>query len=335
MSIRRMLNIFKLDLKNSLRDKIMIYIMIAPILLAILFKIVAPDFQQFSLKFVVLESSVEVAEQLNNYGLVEVAPSYGTLKNVVANDDDTVGVYMEDGKLSLLLQGNESDQTKELAKLSLTGIILKDVSGEIKTSDLGKTLPPTILFGFCFTVILSYTLGGLVIGFNIIDEKESEAMKALMITPISKNELIVGRSIVGIVVPIIHALLAVLIFGVTGIDILQLVIITLVSSIIGIVLGFFIGVISSNQMTGIANMKISVLLLLLPVLVSIVLPENQHFFLYWAPTYWSFTAISDILTQSIGWTDLSYKMLWIAMTTGLLFIIISKKTKTGLKTYLH
>ncbi|MFO7881335.1 MAG: ABC transporter permease [Kosmotogaceae bacterium] len=336
MSIRRIFNIFRLDLKNSQRDKIMIYIFIAPVLLAILFKIVSPDFQNISIKFVVLENDTRIAEQLNKYGQVEVVTDYSNMEEVVAREDETVGVYTtDDGEISLLLQGNESEQTRELAKLSLTGFMMNGFVSDIETSDLGKTLPPVILLGFSFTVILSYTLGGLVIGFSIIDEKESEAMKALMVTPISRNELIVGRSIVGIVVPVIHALLAVLIFGVTGINLIQLIVITIISSIIGIVLGFFIGVISSNQMTGITNMKISVLLLFLPVVVSLILPENQHIFLYWAPTYWSFSAIRDILTQSIGWTELSYKMLWIAITTGLLFIFIWKKIRAGLKTYLH
>ncbi|MFW6120108.1 MAG: ABC transporter permease [Petrotogales bacterium] len=335
MRIRRMINVFKLDLKNSQRDKIMIYTMIAPILLAILFKIVAPDFQNISMKFTVLENNTEISEPLSKYGKVETVTDYDNLEKAVTREDETVGVYINNGEIALLMQGNESEQTKELAKLSLSGILMKGFVDELETSNLGKTLPPVILFGFSLTVILSYTLGGLVIGFNIIDEKESEAMKALMITPVSKSELIVGRSIVGIVMPIIHALLAVLIFGVIGINIFQLILITMISSIIGIVLGFFIGVISSNQMTGITNMKISILLLLLPVVVSIVLPESQHIFLYWAPTYWSFSSIKYILTKSINWIELSYHMLWIALTTGLLFTVIWKKIRTGLKTYLH
>jgi ABC-2 type transport system permease protein len=334
MSIKKIFNVFRLDLANSKRDKVMIYTLLAPIILAFVLKLISPGFQNLSVNFVSLEGDTELVGRLERYGNVELSPTLEKLKERVLDSGDTIGVYLKDGTYSLLMQGNEPEEIQALAKLVLSGILSEGISGvEFETTDNGKTLPPMTLFGFSFVVVLSFTLGGFIIGFNIIDEKESGAMRALMITPISKSEFIVGRSIIGVAVPLIHALLAVLVFAIGGIDILKLIIVTISSSFIGIAMGFLIGVMSSNQMSGLANMKISVLLLLMPVMLAFVLPENRQFIFYWSPTYWSFAALRDILNQSSEWATFLIQLLWITLTTAVIFMIMRGKIKTGLQNY--
>ena len=97
-----------------------------------------------------------------------------------------------------------------------------------------------------------------------------------MVTPITKNELIFGRSVMEIVIPLFHALVATLIFDIPGIDYLKLIIVSTVSSIIGVVVGFLIGVVSSSHMSGIAKLKISGWLLLMPVMLVFILPEGAQ-----------------------------------------------------------
>jgi ABC-2 type transport system permease protein len=205
----------------------------------------------------------------------------------------------------------------------------------VKESNKGRLIPPITVFGFSFVVIISFALGGMVIGFNLIEEKESGAMRALMVTPIAKNELIFGRSIMGIVIPLFHALTATLIFDIPNIDYLKLIIVSVVSSIIGVVVGFLIGVVSSSQMSGIANMKISGWLLLMPVTLAFILPERAQWIFFWSPTYWSFVALRDILNMSSKWSGFAFQVLWICLTTAILFLLMKNKIRKGLQTYLN
>ena len=152
---------------------------------------------------------------------------------------------------------------------------------------------------------------------------------------ITKNELIFGRSILGVLIPLVHALLAVLIFDIPGIDLLKLIIVTITSSIIGVVVGFLIGVMSSSQMSGIANMKISGWLLLMPVILAFILPEGAQIIFYWSPTYWSFVSLRDILNQSSNWASFALQILWICATTAVIFILMKSRIKKGLQTYLN
>ncbi|WP_367362630.1 ABC transporter permease [Mesotoga sp.] len=206
---------------------------------------------------------------------------------------------------------------------------------EVEESDRVRLVPLITVFGFSFVVIISFVLGGMIIGFNIIEEKESGALRALMVTPITKNELIFGRSILGVLIPLVHALLAVLIFDIPGIDLLKLIIVTITSSIIGVVVGFLIGVMSSSQMSGIANMKISGWLLLMPVILAFILPEGAQIIFYWSPTYWSFVSLRDILNQSSNWASFALQILWICATTAVIFILMKSRIKKGLQTYLN
>ncbi|HCO70006.1 MAG TPA: ABC transporter permease [Mesotoga infera] len=247
-----------------------------------------------------------------------------------------VGLYHDGESYNLVLQGNESKEIEEAAKLVLSGIQF-DVrrSLEVKESNKGRLIPPITVFGFSFVVIISFALGGMVIGFNLIEEKESGAMRALMVTPIAKNELIFGRSIMGIVIPLFHALIATLIFDIPNIDYLKLIIVSVVSSIIGVVVGFLIGVVSSSQMSGIANMKISGWLLLMPVMLAFILPERAQWIFFWSPTYWSFVALRDILNMSSKWSGFAFQVLWICLTTAILFLLMKNKIRKGLQTYLN
>jgi ABC-2 type transport system permease protein len=199
------------------------------------------------------------------------------LKERVGGKSDVIGLYHDGKSYNLVLQGNKSKEIEEAAKLILSGIQF-DVwkSLEVEESDRVRLVPLITVFGFSFVVIISFVLGGMVIGFNIIEEKESGAMRALMVTPITKNELIFGRSVMGIVIPLFHALVATLIFDIPGIDYLKLIIVSAVSSIIGVVVGFLIGVVSSSQMSGIEKLKISGWLLLMPVMLVFILPEGAQ-----------------------------------------------------------
>ena len=336
MRMKRILNVFRIDTINGVRDKMVIYILVAPIIFSFFFRIIAPDFQSLSLSFVTLKDQKATLEALEKFGSVEPVSSEAEMKERVGRSDDSVAIYKKGESFNLFLQGNESEEIEEIAKIILTGL-QSDTTRYIdfKESDQGRFVAPVTVFGFTFVVIISFVLGGMVIGFNIIEEKESGAMRALMVTPIKKSELILGRSILGIIIPLIHAFLAVLILDLPTMDYLKLIIVTISSSIIGIVVGFLIGVISSSQMSGIANMKISGWLLLMPVILGFILPERLHFIFFWSPTYWSFVVLKDIVNRSINWSSFAIQILWICLTTATLFLLMMSRIKKGLQTYLN
>jgi len=254
-----------------------------------------------SLEFAVSENiSYEVIEKLQTYGKVEIFKDVELVKNRVGEYDDVVGIVLDDsGALTIVCQGNESMEVVELTELVLKEIISpKSLPVKFEESNLGNSVPFVTVFSLIFIIMISFLVGGLVIGFNIIDEKESNTLKALNVTPMTRWDFIVGRSLIGLIIPIIHAYLAVWIFRIPNINYAMLLVITFSSSLTGLVFGFLIGAISKNQMSGIANMKVLMIIIVLPLFLSLFLPAERQFFLYWAPTYWTFVALKDLVLQN-------------------------------------
>ena len=97
------------------------------------------------------------------------------MKERVGGKSDVIGLYHDGKSYNLVLHGNESKEIEEAAKLILSGIQL-DVwkSLEVEESDRGRLVPPITVFGFSFVIIISFVLGGMVIGFNIMKKKSPE-----------------------------------------------------------------------------------------------------------------------------------------------------------------
>lgn len=336
MSIKRIISIFRNDFINSIRDKMIVYLMIAPILLALVVKFFIPGYENISIKFGVEETlKSSIGSFLENYADVEYFENRSEIYNRIEQYDDFFGISMgTDGNFDFILQGNENERNIEIANsllnyYSTPGVVRDSLDIEIKSS--GKTLPVLATIGFIFVILVSYLFGGLTIAFNMIEEKESETLKALDVTPLKLGELVVGRSILGYFMPIVHAYLGVLIMGFEGINMFMLLIITLVSSLIGIVFGFAIGFISSNQFNGITNMKIGLLILMIPTILAFFLPKGAQIFLYWAPTYWSAMALKDLVNVQQGWGNIFGQILGIILTLAIFILILTPRFKRTLK----
>ncbi|MBN2253061.1 MAG: ABC transporter permease, partial [Kosmotogaceae bacterium] len=149
MSIKRIFNIFRIDVVNGSRDKMVIYILLTPIIFSFFFRVIAPEFQSLSLNFVTISGQGETAETLKKFGDIEFAESEAELKERVGGTSDVVGLYHDGKSYNLVLQGNESKEIEEAAKLILSGIqfdVWKSV--EMEESNRGRLVPPITVFGF-------------------------------------------------------------------------------------------------------------------------------------------------------------------------------------------
>lgn len=336
MKIKRIISIFSRDFSNSIRDKLLLYVMVAPVILALILNLFVPGFQSMSLEFAVSEDvSHSITEKLQAYGKVNIFKDADLVKNRVREYDDVVGIISDSsGDPIIVCQGNEALEVVELTELALKEIISpKPLPAKFEESDLGNSVPFVVVFSLVFIIMISFLVGGLIIGFNIIEEKESNTLKALNVTPMTRGDFIAGRSLIGLIMPIIHAFLAVWIFRIPNINYVMLLVITLISSLTGLVFGFLIGAISKNQMSGIANMKIFMIIIVFPLFLTLLLPASKQFFLYWAPTYWSFVALKDLILQNQTWSKLSVQITWMLLTTLAFFLALNKKIKQGLTVY--
>lgn len=331
--IKRILSIFKRDMLNSFRDYLILYMFIAPILLAVGFSFFIPSVQSASIQFAVDKSlGEEVIQEFEKYGRVEIYETIEEIENRVNDVDDIAGIVKNNqGEFQVILEGNESHDTEVIPQMIIRDMMRENRADvDWKLSDIGVKRSPIALIGAISIIQMAVLIGGVTIGFNIIEEKESDTIKALNVTPMTKLEFIIGRSIVGIVLPVIHVYIVLWILGMLNVDKIMVLVMTIVSSLIGILIGFLIGIISSNQITGIANMKAVFIVVSLSIIGVLLLPEGKQFLLYWSPPYWSFIGFRDILLNNITWNQLGIYAGWILGLTFIIFLVLRKKIIRGL-----
>lgn len=330
--MRKIISIFRRDTKSSFRDFLIIYMIVAPILLTIGLKFFIPSANEAALNFALLDSlDKEVIEEFQKYGRVEKFKDIDVLKNRIKDNDDVAGIVEEKGRLKVILEGNENHDTEVIPQM-----IIKDITNDIESqitysfSNIGQNISLVALYGTVGMIITAIVVGGMVIGLNVVEEKESDTMRAINVTPINKIQYVIGKSLIGIIIGIIDTYIILFILGFFGVNKMMALVLIIISSLVAVIFGFLVGVLSGNQMAAIANMKGLFILIGASVIGGIVLSSSNQIFLYWSPIYWSFVGFRDLILEELTWKTLIKYSAWISGITLLFFVALKRKISRGL-----
>ena len=108
--LRRIVNFIRQDFINIIRDNIGLYMVAAPLIMAIGFSFFIPSVQSAQLTFALDQAMpVEVVETFQLHGRVELFESKTSLQERVERSDDVIGVYLNTaGEYALMAEGNET-----------------------------------------------------------------------------------------------------------------------------------------------------------------------------------------------------------------------------------
>lgn len=314
--MRRILSIFRRDIKVATRDFVLLYIIIAPILLSLLLSAFAPDVADASVIFAI-DNSIPQSEvaKLEEVGHVINLQDREAVATKVNDSDDVYGLVKNLNGFEIILEGNEEGNIEGLMKLVASYLKSnQDNWFTYKISSIDFELPPIVSIGSTTLIITSIILGGMVIGLNIVEDKEFLTIKALNSSPLKKVEYIIGKSLLGIILSIIHTPIVIKVMDIVGLEISQLVFIIAVSSLFTVFYGLMIGMASSNQLSAIATAKAMMFVLAGSIVGAIMLKESLHYFLYWSPLYWIYQGIYKIVAGISSW---NYTLL----ASGAIFIL--------------
>ncbi|MEA4962236.1 ABC transporter permease [Lutispora sp.] len=331
--MKKVIWIFMRDLKGSLREFILIYMIIAPLLLTIGLKFFIPDAQSASLQFA-LDAGLDrkIVEEFQKYGKVELYNAKADMVNRIIGIDDIAGITSnERGSYQVILEGNESHDTKEIPKKVIRDMLGKnELDIEYVITDMGTNLSPIAIIGTVSLILMAIVLGGIIISLNIIEEKESQTIRSLNVTTMNKTEFIIGKSLLGFLLPIVQVYLILWILDMLYVDKFMVLGMILAGSLLSVIFGFLIGVISSSQIAGITNMKLLFITLAASIVGTILLPPSTHYLLYWIPSYWFFVGFRDVIMKTASWYQIGIDVSWILGLTAVIFLVLKRRIAKGL-----
>lgn len=329
--MKRIFTIFFRDLKVNMRDFLSIYIYLFPIIFSIVINLISPSVNEISVNFVFLENeNSEMVRYFEDYAGVEKVKTKEDLIERVNKRDDIFGIVSDEEGNYILAQGNEQKGTVEFARILKTyyemGVDIEDSNAEI--IDFGKTVSPMKKMFVNIAILLNTVLGGMIIGLNIVEEKSDNTISAINITPVSKFEFILGKSMIGLIMPIFGSIVILLMTGYTDINFGQVILTVIASSFISMLIGFIQGLTSDDVMSAAAGIKVLFLPMIAGVAAKEFLSEAWQRLFYWVPFYWTYTANDEILSYTSTWMNIFiYSMIVIGISVIVYFILAPKIRK--------
>lgn len=329
---RRILYLVQKELISALRNNMVIYTVLFPLLLAIGLRLLLPSVQSMKLTIAVDTSSEQkVIERLENYSKVELYNNKESLIKRVEKSDDVAGIMKEGSEYAVILEGNENGEAEAIAS-ALMNIILSDKPQAIyehvslnKSDSMAKGVSASLLL---LTAIL---IGGFIIGLSIVDEKESKSIRALSVSPTRMHEYMLAHTIICIVCGIVLSVFPSLILVGTEADYSQIVIAAAASTGVGIILGYMIGIFADNLISAIGVIKILVLILLGIPVGSIFVPQTYQWVFYIFPHYWAFQSYQSIFNNNNHWLDFNLTCSMTLILSIVFIILLAPFVKRRLK----
>ncbi|HSM26216.1 MAG TPA: ABC transporter permease [Anaerolineaceae bacterium] len=319
---RRILNLLQQDWTNALRDNILLYMMIAPILLALGARFFLPSLNENQYTFAVQAGmDTQLVERLDLIGNLEVMETSDLVKERVLRSDDVPGLILVNGKPTLVMEGNEGEEA-----LTLQLVIEQALSGESLaefTLTQAATSSRSLLkeYGAIIFILMNTLLGSLMMAFNIIEDKESKAMRALGVSPLSMLELTIARGLFALGISLVMVLISTTLLLGTQINYGLLIIGFFFSIALPVLSGYVIGGVADSQLKAIAILKFYFLVYLTLPIITIFIPQTSHFYFYWLPNYWMWHTFEQLFIGNLGGPGFWLSGL-ITLGSSLLLVII-------------
>lgn len=329
--MRAILNLMRQDLTTALRDNIVLYMIISPLLLALLVRLFLPSVEATGLTMALSrEVAGNLAAAVEEYADVE---NFATDDEVIARveqNDAVPGLILEDGELVLLFEGNEPEAIIEAGQAVLTAITTPDKLIEFEARSVGESSSLFREILYLSLIMLALLLGGVVSGFNIIDEKDTKAINALAVTPLGLRRYIAARTLGALVVAsLVTAGTALILVG-SAINYLLLSAVIAASILIIATLTLTVGGFASNQVSAIAVIKVLMPIYLALPIVSLFVPERWQTIFYPLPNYWQFQMLKTLFSGAEVTGQFWVAMLLTLLLSMVFLFILLKITRSRL-----
>lgn len=331
---RRIWTIFRRDLRVNTKDFISLYILVIPILFAVLINVFAPGINDTTINLALIEGENEnKVEYLEQFAKVELFENEAKIKERVQERDAMIGIIPENDGYYIMTQGDEAKEIVDYAKLLNSfhelAINIEDSNAEL--IEFGRTVPPLKKTLVNTSILFISILGGMLIALNIVEEKVDNTLSAINLTPTSRMTFVLGKSVMGILFTVFGSIALIFITGFGSINILQLLLVLLVTSLLSILVGFIQGLTNKDIISAAGSIKLLFLPLIAGVLAIEILGDKWQKFFYWNPFYWAYRGNDAVLSGSGTWTGILIYSGIVLLLSTIVYLFLAPRIRKGLE----
>ena len=281
------------EFKLIFRNGISLFMTLAPAILSLVLILIF-GIVQSSTATLAVDPSVDADTEAK---LAQVADltrvdDFEALRARVESPDSVAGVYMENGSLRLLVEGNEGDaylssiRTFVGTALAYTGDVPFHAESVSSTSTAYRISAISVL-------LLSLFMGGATAGLSVVSERESGALHAVAVSPMGFVSFALSKLIPALILSLTGMTVAVLIMG-RGSALPEYLLLVLCSVPVTGLMVFAVGGLAKNLLSAIGVMKLLMPLSMILPLSAIFVPERWRFLYSPLPMYWQYRAIDAV-----------------------------------------
>ena len=329
--MKRILTILRQDWTHILRDHVLFYIFLAPVIMAVAVRLLAPSIETVNVRVAVNEAMPQaIQENLAEFAKVTVVSNRQAIVDRVEKNDDVPGIYWEDGQYEIILQGNEQEGDE------LSQILLSAATSPDETSAFTVIIHPKdslfTEYALIFVLITAVMLGAVVESFNMVRDKETGMIRAWAVSPLRMFEMTAARAIFALFSGLLMVVVAVIIIAGVSVPWGQILIGYLASLGIAVLMGFLLGGLSNTQLQMMAMMKFVLMIYSTLPILSIFVPDSWLPLFYPFPNYWMFVIFMNIFvgpgSAPVGfWAACGLTIAVTLVYLAILFPILRKKLR--------
>ena len=339
----QLLQVFLLDVKLNFKHFMGVYMIVVPVAILVVLRLFIPTVESTSATLAVVSegpSAVqpEVVESLGEFLDVQSFPTIDAMERKLRGTGQAEGLYWDPGAgqyVSVLERSTGGNTLFSVAARILrleyfhenypVAPLVTQFSAGVPPELSDRTeISPVATVGGSIYIVFMIIIAGFVIGLGVVTDKELGTDKALRVSPVTRLEYFVGKSIYPLIVTLAYAIVALLMLGLIEVNILQVYIVVLASFGVTLLFGLLIGALAKNENEAIGVGKLLSMVVGLGILGATLLPDNWHWVVWWAPFYWIYDVLEGVFTRTIGWGTFAWKT---ALTVGLsvLFMLLARK----------
>jgi fluoroquinolone transport system permease protein len=347
--MKQILHMFKFDIKSTFKSGMGAYMLIAPMIMIIVLKFFLPSMDSTATNMAVVTEGPnavkqEVISELETFAKVNTYATIEDMEQKLRGSGTVEGLYWDPEKeqyVSVLERNIAKNKAfssgarlirqyyveQHYPDREKTNTFIYGVPEEL--SNRSETSPVATMGGAMFLLFMSF-IGAFLIGLGVVNDKELGTDRALRVTPLTKAEYYIGRSIFPLFIIALYSIISLLILGLMHVNILQVYLVVISSFSITLLFGLLIGALAHNDNEAIGVGKMLGMLLMLSVLGGTLLPDNWHWVVYWTPFYWVYDVLESVFTQTATWGDFAWKNALIISICAVYFMVLKKKIIKGL-----